>query len=149
MVVAVLADISIAGQNAVFGDGHTKIGVAAGDHACAIWPLAMGISKAKYYLLTGENLSAQTAEKLGLITEVVEKDKVLARAEEIASVLARGPQHAIRSTKYSLNQWVRQAILTSMDASLGLEMLNFTEPDAQEGLESFRLKRKPKFPSAL
>ena len=149
MVVAVLADISIAATTAVFGDGHTKIGVAAGDHACAIWPQAMGLAKAKLYLLTGDNIPAPLAEKLGLVSEVVEKERVLQRAQEIATTLARGPQHAIRATKYSLNQWLRQGLLTSMDASLGLEMLNFTEPDAKEGITSFIEKRKPKFPSAL
>ena len=149
MVVAVLADISIASSTAVFGDGHTKIGVAAGDHACAIWPLAMGMAKAKLYLLTGENIPATTAEKLGLISEVVEKDKVFQRAEELALTLARGPQHALRATKYSLNQWLRQSILTSMDTSLALEILNFSEPDAKEGIQSFIEKRKPKFPSSL
>jgi enoyl-CoA hydratase len=149
MVVAVLADISIAASTAVFGDGHTKIGVAAGDHACAIWPLAMGMAKAKLYLLTGELITANAAEKLGLISEVVEANMVMHRAEELALTLAKGPQHALRATKYSLNQWLRHSVLISMDTSMGLEMLNFAESDAKEGIQSFIEKRKPTFPSSL
>jgi enoyl-CoA hydratase len=149
MVVAVMADISIASEKAVFGDGHTKLGVAAGDHACAVWPLAMGMAKAKLYLLTGENLTADLAEKFGLISEVVPHGKEFTRAEQIALQLANGPQHALKSTKFALNQWIRQSVLTSMDTSLALEMLNFTEPDVQEGVQSFLEKRKPKFPSSL
>lgn len=148
MVVAVLSDISIASEKAIFGDGHTKLGVAAGDHASGIWPLAMGIAKAKYYLLTGENLTAQQAEKYGLITEVVPHDKVLSRAFEVANILVNGPQHAIRATKYALNQWHRLGVLASTDASLGEELLNFSEEDAKEGVKSFTEKRKPKFPSS-
>jgi enoyl-CoA hydratase len=149
MAVAVMADIVIASDTAKFGDGHTNIGVAAGDHACAIWPLAMGISKAKYYLLTGDLLTATVAEKLGLVTEVVAKERVVARAMEIANILSQKPQHAIRDTKFALKQWLRQSSITSMDASMGFEMLNFSEPDAKEGLKAFAEKRKPRFPSAL
>lgn len=148
MVVAVMADVVIASDKAIFGDGHTKIGVAAGDHACSIWPLAMGMAKAKLYLLTGENLTAPLADKLGLVSEVLSHDKVFDRAEELARQFANGPQNALRSTKYALNQHIRQNILTSMDTSLGLEMLNFAEPDAKEGVRSFMEKRKPSFPSS-
>lgn len=72
-VVAILSDISIAHAKATLSDGHINIGVAAGDHACYFWPLAMGIAKAKYYLLTGLPISAAEAEKAGLISRVVDK----------------------------------------------------------------------------
>src|SRR5580658_429278 len=54
LVVALLADISICAEDARLGDGHVRLGVAAGDHAAIIWPLLCGLAKAKYYLLTGE-----------------------------------------------------------------------------------------------
>jgi enoyl-CoA hydratase len=57
LVVALLADISICAEDALLGDGHVKLGVAAGDHAALIWPFLMGMAKARYYLLTGEMLS--------------------------------------------------------------------------------------------
>ncbi|MGH3562267.1 MAG: enoyl-CoA hydratase-related protein, partial [Mycobacterium sp.] len=52
LVVALLSDISVAGRGARIIDGHTKLGVAAGDHAAICWPLLVGMAKAKYYLLT-------------------------------------------------------------------------------------------------
>jgi len=56
-VAALLADIAIAAEDARIGDGHVRLGVAAGDHAAIIWPLLAGMAKARYHLLTGEMLT--------------------------------------------------------------------------------------------
>src|SRR5699024_1111470 len=61
-VVALLADISICADDARIGDGHVKLGVAAGDHAAILWPLLCGMAKARYYLLTGEMVTGAEAE---------------------------------------------------------------------------------------
>ena len=148
-VVALTSDVVIASENAKFGDGHTKLGVAAGDHAAAVWPLAMGMAKAKLLLLTGDMLSAKQAEALGLVSEVVPHDRVLARSLEIAEKLANGPAHAIRATKFALNQWLRGAALQAMDVSLAMEMMNFSEADAREGVAALKEKRPPKFNQKL
>ena len=74
LAVALLADISIASDRARFTDGHARLGVAAGDHAAAIWPLLIGTAKAKYYLLTCEFLEGAEAERLGLVSLVVPHD---------------------------------------------------------------------------
>jgi len=145
MVVAVAADVVVAADTATFGDGHTKLGVAAGDHPAAVVPRAMGLAQAKLYLLTGDSLPAKLAEQLGLVSEVVPRDRVLDRALEIAARIAAGPPHAVRSTKFALNQWLRGAALQSMDLSLALEMLNFTERDVVEGIAALREKRPAKF----
>jgi len=65
LVVALLADVSVAGRTAKIIDGHTKLGVAAGDHAAICWPLLVGMAKAKYYLLTCEPLNGAEAERIG------------------------------------------------------------------------------------
>ena len=77
LVVALLADISVAGRTAKIIDGHTKLGVAAGDHAAICWPLLVGMAKAKYYLLTCETLSGEEAERIGLVSTCVDDDDVL------------------------------------------------------------------------
>ena len=133
LAVALLADISIASERARFTDGHVRLGVAAGDHAAAIWPLLIGMAKAKYYLLTCEFLDGPEAERLGLISLCVPHDELMERAMTVARKLAAGPQPAIRYTKRSLNQWLRMAEHTSFDYSLALEMLNFFGPDVREG----------------
>jgi enoyl-CoA hydratase len=75
----------------------------------------------------------------------VDGDQLQAKALEVARKLASGPQTAIRWTKYSLNNWLRMAG-PSFDASLALEMLGFTGPEAKEGLGAIKEKRKPSFP---
>ena len=68
LATALMADISVVGRSAKIIDGHTKIGVAAGDHAAIIWPLLCGMAKAKYYLMTCEPLSGEEAERIGLVS---------------------------------------------------------------------------------
>ena len=65
LVVAMLADVSVAGRRAKIVDGHTRLGVAAGDHAAICWPLLCGMAKAKYYLLSCEPLTGEEAEARG------------------------------------------------------------------------------------
>ena len=148
MAVALLADISIASEKARFTDGHTRLGVAAGDHAAVIWPLLVGMAKAKYYLLTCDMLDAKEAERIGLVSMVVPPDELMPKAMEVANKLATGAQQAIRWTKQSLNQWLRAAAHTSFDYSLALEMLGFFGKDVGEGLSSVMERRAPVFPSA-
>ncbi len=145
LVVGLLADISIAGKAARIVDGHTRLGVAAGDAACIIWPLLCGMAKAKYYLLTCRPLNGTEAERIGLVSLCVDDDKLQATAMEIAEELGNGAQSAIRWTKYSLNNWLRQAGPT-FDTSTALEILGFAGADAREGLSAHLEKRKPDFP---
>src|ERR1700739_3165100 len=99
LVVALLADISVAGRSATIVDGRTRLGVAAGDHAAICWPLLCGMAKAKYYLLTCEPMTGEEAERIGLVSLCVEDDRVQDRAMEVAEQLAGGAQSAIRWTK--------------------------------------------------
>ena len=145
LAAALMADISIAAKGARLIDGHTRLGVAAGDHAAIIWPLLCGMAKAKYYLLTCKTLSGEEAEKLGLVSLACDESELQAKALELARELAEGAQTALRWTKYSLNNWLRMAG-PAFDASLALEMLGFTGPEVKEGLASHREKRKPSFP---
>ena len=144
LAVALLADVSVAARTARLADGHVRLGVAAGDHAAIIWPLLCGLNKAKYYLLTGESLSGEEAERIGLVSLCVPDEELLDRAWAVARRLAQGSPTAVRWTKYALNNWLRQAGPT-FDASLALEFLGFTGPDAREGLASLREKRPPRF----
>jgi enoyl-CoA hydratase len=144
LVVALLADVSVASKTAKIIDGHTRIGVAAGDHAAICWPLLAGMAKSKYYLLTCEPLSGEEAERIGLVSLAVEADEVQAKALEVAQTLAGGAQSAIRWTKYALNNWYRM-LGPTFDASLAMEFYGFGGPDAAEGLASHREKRPPKF----
>ncbi|MFT4581491.1 MAG: enoyl-CoA hydratase [Gammaproteobacteria bacterium] len=144
LVAGLLADISIAGKSAKIVDGHTRLGVAAGDSAIINWPLLCGMAKAKYLLLLCEPVDGEQAEKYGLVSLCVEDDELQDKALEIAMRLAAGAPSAIRWTKYALNNWYRMAG-PAFDASTALEMLGFAGPEAQEGIDSHREKRKPNF----
>ncbi len=145
LVAGLLADVSIAAKNARLIDGHTRLGVAAGDHAAIVWPLLCGMAKAKYYLLTCKQVTGEEAERIGLVSLCCEESELQAKALEVARELAAGAQTALRWTKYSLNNWLRMAG-PSFDASLALEMLGFTGDEVKEGIASHREKRKPSFP---
>jgi enoyl-CoA hydratase len=148
LVAGMLADVSIVGRTAKIIDGHTRLGVAAGDHAAICWPLLCGMAKAKYYLLTCETLSGEEAERIGLVSMCVDDADLQDKAVEVAEQLAKMAQPALRFTKHTLNHWYRQAG-PIFDASLALEFIGFTGPDVREGLASHREKRAPVFPSAV
>ncbi len=144
LAVGLLADISLATPTAKIVDGHTRLGVAAGDHAAIVWPLLCGLAKAKYHLLLCEPIDGTEAERIGLVSLCVPEDELEERTLEIAQRLANGSQPAIRHTKLALNNWLRLAG-PSFDASLALEFLDMTGPDVHEGVAAVRAKRPPAF----
>jgi enoyl-CoA hydratase len=144
LVVGLLADISIAGRSARIIDGHTRLGIAAGDHAAIVWPLLCGMAKSKYHLLLCEPVSGEEAERIGLVSRCVDDAELHDVALEVAVRLAGGSQSAVRWTKYALNNWLRLAGPT-FDTSLALEFLGFSGPDVREGVAAFREKRPARF----
>jgi enoyl-CoA hydratase len=147
LVVALLSDIAICAEDAKLGDGHVKLGVAAGDHAAILWPLLAGMAKARYYLLTGEMIDGVEAERIGMVAKALPSEQVPDEALAVAGRLAGGAQDAIRFTKRALANWVKQAG-PIFDQSAAYEMLNFMGPDVVEGVTALQEKRPPRFPSA-
>lgn len=146
LVVALLADVAICAEDARLGDGHVKLGVAAGDHAAIIWPLLAGMAKARYYLLTGEMVTGAEAERIGMVAKALPRDEVLPEAMKVAGTLATNAQLAVRWTKRALNNWLKQAG-PIFDQSAAYEMLGFMGPDIVEGVAALKEKRPPRFPS--
>ena len=141
---AMVADITVAGRTARIIDGHTRLGVAAGDHSAIVWPLLCGMAKAKYYLLLCETLLGEEAERIGLVSMCADDDKVIDTAMEVCKKLAAGAPVAVRFTKHALNNWLRMAGPT-FDASLALEFIGFSGPEVREGYTALKEKRKPNF----
>jgi len=144
LAVALMADISVIGEDVRLTDGHLRLGVVAGDHAAIIWPLLCGMAKAKYYLLTSDFIDGPEAERIGLVSRCVPGERVLEEALAIADRLATGPQQAARWTKRTLNHWLRAAV-PGFDASVAYEMLTFLGDDVREGTTAIRERRDPKF----
>lgn len=147
LAVALMADISVAAEDAILCDGHMLGGIVAGDHAALIWPLLCGMAKSKYYLLTGRSLDGAEASRIGLVSLAVPASEVMATAMQIAEEIAAGPQIAARWTKRALNGWLRQA-QPIFEHSAALERLSFIHPDMLEGLSAILERRPKRFPSA-
>lgn len=145
--VALLADVSVAGHRARIIDGHTKIGVAAGDHAAVIWPLLCGMARAKYHLLMCNTIDGVEAERIGLVSLAVPDDELPTKARELARALAAASPTAMAFTKRSLNHWLRAA-WPAFEHSLALEILGFAGADAREGFAALNDRRTPRFESA-
>jgi enoyl-CoA hydratase len=143
LIFALLCDYIVADRQVRFTDGHVIAGLAAGDGGAVVWPLAIGLTRAKRYLLTSDWITATEAEKIGLITEVVDDGTCKQRAQEVAERFLRLPSLALRTTKQALNQWLRLGQTTAFDFSLSLEMQTFTlaANDIRAGVAAFRDRR--------
>jgi enoyl-CoA hydratase len=131
--LALLADVSVVASDAKLIDGHTPLGVTAGDHSALLWPLLCGMAKAKYLLMTSSPITGEEAERIGLVSLSVPAADVLDRALSVAETLAAAPEFAVRGTKRVLNHWLRAA-LPAYEHSAALEALNFLHPDSIEAL---------------
>ena len=144
LAAAMLADIAIMARSAKLVDGHTRLGVAAGDHAAWLWPLLCGLSKSSYYLLTCDPVPAEEAERIGLVAMCVDDSELEAKSLEIAGRLARGAPAALRMTKHALRGWLRMA-WPIFESGLAMEMFGFHGTEPREGLSSMIEKRPPNF----
>ncbi|MCC7047448.1 MAG: enoyl-CoA hydratase/isomerase family protein [Alphaproteobacteria bacterium] len=143
--IALFSDIIIASENARFGDPHVKVGAVAGDGGAVIWPQLVGFARAKQYLLTGDIMTAQEAERIGLITKVVPRDKLDEEVQRIALQLVNGATQAIRWTKLAINMGLHQLAHSIMESCVPNEILSMKLDDHVEALDAFREKRTPRF----
>jgi enoyl-CoA hydratase/carnithine racemase len=144
--IALLSDVTVISDEARIGDTHvSRVGLVAGDGGTVIWPLLVGVSKAKEFLMRGTLLKGREAERIGLVNHCVAKAAVLTTARQIARELADGPTWAIRWTKLSVNQIVKDRVNHLLEASMALEQVTFELADHKEATLAFKEKRRPKF----
>jgi enoyl-CoA hydratase len=143
--VALCCDIVIASRNARIGDPHVKMGITAGDGGAVIWPLLVGVNRAKQMLMTGDLLSADEAFAMGLVNKVVDEGEALNEAVALAARLAAGPPYAIQSSKMAVNKYIKFVSNLVLPVSLAMEELSMAREDAREAQAAWREKREPKF----
>ena len=143
--VALFCDIIIASEKARFGDPHVSVGLVAGDGGAVIWPLLVGMARAKEYLMTGDTVDAKEAERIGLVNRVVTEQELMATALALAKRLASGPTLAISWTKMAVNQLLKREANLILDTSLAWENHCFHSEDFREATAAFLAKRKPLF----
>ena len=139
--VALLADVVYAARSATFADTHVVMGIGAGDGGQVIWPLLMGVNRAKYFLMTGERVPADEAERLGLVNFVVDDGTVVDEALALAARLAAGPGLAISASKMAINGYMRMVSNLVLPLSLALEGRTMSSADHREAVKAFQEKR--------
>lgn len=143
--IALLCDVIFMAQSASLADPHVRVGVVPGDGGTAIWPLAVGPALAKEFLMTGDALSAERAQALGLVNRVVPDADLERESFEFALRLAQGPPLAVQAAKICVNKLVKEAVNIAFDAATALEMMTFMSEDHEEALQAIREKRRPQF----
>lgn len=144
--VALMSDITVVKETARFGDPHVRIGLAAGDGGAVIWPLLIGPTRAKNFLLRGMLTNGKEAVDMGLLTYAEPTvEATVAKAMEIAEEISRLPIWAVRFTKVAVNKAIKQQLTNVLETSVALESLTMHTHDFKEAVNAFVEKRKPEF----
>jgi enoyl-CoA hydratase/carnithine racemase len=134
-LLATLADISFVSEKAKLGDLHVHAALPAGNGAAVIWPLLVGINRAKHLLMTGDILTAAEAERFGLVTRVLPADEVLPAAMAMAERLAALAPQAVQGTKTAINRLLAMASGAVLPVSLALEAAAMDSDDFRDAME--------------
>jgi enoyl-CoA hydratase len=143
--VALLCDVIFMARSATIGDPHVRVGIVAGDGGTIAWPLAVGPARAKQYLLTGDPVPAEEAERIGLVNAVVDDDALHSTALAFAHRLAAGAPLAVQYTKAAINASLKAEALRSFDQAAAFEISTFQTDDHREALAALRERRPPRF----
>ncbi|QIG80766.1 enoyl-CoA hydratase/isomerase family protein [Stakelama tenebrarum] len=143
--MALASDMVFAAPGAKFCDPHVKAGLVAGDGSVLLWPIAVGFHRAKEYVLTGDPIPAEEAERIGLINRVVPDEELDAHVQALAEKLRDLPPHAVNYTKMAMNVALKNMTQSGFEASLAYEVYSMQTQDHQEAMAAFAERRKGKF----
>lgn len=143
--LAMLCDCIVAGADARFGQPEIKLGIIPGAGGTQRLPRAIGKAKASELILTGRQIDAAEAERIGLVTAVVPPEEVLSRALELAARIAAGPRLAVRAAKAAIARAFELPLRAGLDFERRAFSLLFATEDRREGMAAFLEKRPPTF----
>lgn len=146
--VALCCDMTVMAEGSRIGDPHVKVGLAAGDGGAVIWPLLLGLNKAKEFLMTGRLVEAAEAADIGLVNYAVPEDELDAKVDELVDELATLPQPAVRYSKMAANAWLEQGVQDILRKSLAMEGMSARSADHEEAVSAFLEGREPDPPEA-
>lgn len=123
-----LTDIILATPETIFQDKpHFDFGIVPGDGIHLLWPEVIGSIRGRYFVLTRQQLDAETAKDYGVVNEIVPADRLLARAHEIADGIAALPPLTSRYTRIAMTQRLRRVIEDGTSLGLALEGISAAE----------------------
>jgi enoyl-CoA hydratase/carnithine racemase len=129
-----LCDIVLAAEETTFQDsGHFVNGLIPGDGMHIVYPLLLGLNRGRYFLLTGQTLSAREAQDLGLVNEVLPRQQLLPRAWELAQQLAQQHPLVLRYSRVLLTQYLKRQMHDLLGYGLALEGLGSAQDQLDRG----------------
>jgi len=143
--LACMCDIRIASESAVFAESFVKVGIIPGDGGCWFLPRVVGYARAAEMAFTGENVSAQEALQIGLVSKVVSSEDLLSEAMGLAAKIAKNPPQVLRWTKELLQQSKTSTLPEALKRAGELQGLAHQTDDHREALAAFFEKRSPVF----
>lgn len=144
--IALASDIRIASEAAKIAFLFVKVGLSGADMGAAyLLPRVVGLAKATELLYTGDFISAQEAERIGLYNRVVPGDQVAETTRELAERLAQGPAFALAKTKELLDREANMSLEAALECEAQAQAICMQHPDYREAYEAFVAKRTPQF----
>jgi enoyl-CoA hydratase/carnithine racemase len=145
-VIATACDVRIAAVSAKIAFLFTKVGLSGADMGAAwLLPRIVGLGRATELLMTGDFISAEEAQRIGLYNRVVPTEELMSTAVSFAELLARGPSLALEITKGALNREAHMDLATALEAEAQIQASLMLHPDFREAFEAFRAKRPARF----
>ncbi|MGE0384775.1 MAG: enoyl-CoA hydratase/isomerase family protein [Gammaproteobacteria bacterium] len=143
--IGLFTDTVVISETAKIGDTHVRVGLVAGDGGTVLWPLLLGVTRAKEFLMRGRVIDGREAERIGLVNYAVPAEQVLPKAMEIAQDINSLPPLAVRWTKLTANLALKNQFNAVMDGAIAYECLSMNSADHGEATRAFVDKRPGKF----
>ena len=143
--LGLFCDITFISNAARIGDPHVQVGLVAADGGVVLWPMLIGANRAKEYLFTGDLLTGDQAEQIGLVNHSVPADEVLDQAMAMAHRLAQGAALALRFNKRLVNKDLEERVDRIYEMALAMEAVTFRSADHLEAVKAFGERRPPVF----
>lgn len=143
--LAMMCDLRIASTTAFFAESFVKLGIIPGDGGAYFLPRAVGYARAAEMALTGDRVDAATALEWGLVSRVVEPEKLLDEAHALAARVAANPPHAVRMAKKLLREAQGRSLDTVLELSAAMQAIAHQTKDHHEAVAAMLEKRSPEF----
>ncbi|MHA1261975.1 MAG: enoyl-CoA hydratase/isomerase family protein [Candidatus Freyarchaeota archaeon] len=141
---ALACDFVIASENARFGEVFIHIGLVPDGGGSWLLPRLVGLQRAKEIIMMGKMVTAEEAERIGMVNKVVPEEELMSTAKEYAKTLASLPTRTLGAAKKTINKAMTTNLKEAMDYEMTMQALCFQTEAHQERVKAFLEKRKQK-----